>query len=156
MGSCTLAFGGRAHHMKIKIFFSVLAGFVLGVVAMGFVVQQTTMKVLDNLYVGGVADQANVALHIRAGKQMALLTNIEASLPSSVLAVDEEFRGHAGSPNALWMVKACYERNEIAIPPEIKGILDALPAKPPTSCQNRLRALDEGSTPNTTDTGGTK
>jgi hypothetical protein len=142
--------------MKIKIFLSVVAGFVLGVVAMWFVVKQTTVKVFANQYLVGVMDQANVALHIRAGKQMTLLTNIEAALPSYVLAVDEGFRGHAGSTNALWMVKAYYERNEIAIPPEIKGILAALPDKPPTSCQIRLRALDKISTTNTTDTGGPK
>ena len=33
-----------AHPMKIRIFLSVLAGFVLGVVAMWFVVKQTTVK----------------------------------------------------------------------------------------------------------------
>ena len=140
--------------MKIKSFLSVLAGFVLGVVAMWFVVQQTTMKVFENQYLVSVMDQANVALHIRAGKQMTLLTNIEAALPSYVLAVDEGFKGHAGSTNALWMVKAYYERNEIAIPAKIKGILDSLPPKPPTSCQIRLRALDKTSTSNTKDTGG--
>jgi hypothetical protein len=139
--------------MKIKIFLSVLAGFVLGVVAMWILVKQTTVKVFANQYLVGVMDQANVALHIRAGKQMELLTNIEASLPSYVLAVDEGFRGHAGSTNALWMVKAYYERNRIVIPPEIKGILDLLPPKPPTACQIRLRALDKASTTNTTDTG---
>ena len=142
--------------MKIKLFLSVLAGFVLGVVAMWFVIKQTTVKAFDNQYLVSVMDQANVALHIRAGKQMTLLTNIEAALPSYVLAVDEGFRGHAGSTNALWMIKAYYERNEIAIPPEIKGILDALPDKPPTSCQIRLRALDKISATNTTDTGGLK
>ena len=87
---------------------------------------------------------------------MTLLTNIEAALPSYVLAVDAGFRGQAASTNALWMVKAYYERNAIAIPPEIKGILAALPDKPPTSCQIRLRALDKISTTNTTDTGGPK
>ena len=142
--------------MTIKFFLSVLAGFVLGVVAMWFVVKQTTVKVFENQYLVGVMNQANVALHIRAGKQMTLLTNIETALPSYVLAVDQGFRGHAGSTNALWMVKAYYERNEIAIPPEIKGILDALPDKPPTSCQIRLGALDKISTTNTTDTGGSK
>ena len=139
--------------MKIKISLSILAGFVLGVVAMGFVVKQTTVKVFANQYIVSVMDQANVALHIRAGKQMDLLTNIEAALPSYVLAVHDRFRGHGGSTNALWMVKAYYERNEIAIPPEIKGILDSLPAKPPKASQIRLRALDKASTTNTTETG---
>src|SRR5258708_2874312 len=139
--------------MKTKIFFSVLAGFVLGVVAMWILVKQTTAKVFANQYLVGVMDQANVALHIRAGKQMELLANIEAALPSYVLAVDEGFRGHVGSTNALWMVKAYYERNKIVIPQEIKGIMDSLPPKPPTACQIRLRALDKASTTNTTDTG---
>ena len=139
--------------MKIKVFLSVLAGFVLGVVVMWFVVKQTTGKVVANQYLVGVMDQANVALHIRAGKQMELLTNIEASLPSYVLAVDEGFRGHAGSTDALWMVRAYYERNDMVIPPEIKGILDSLPPKPPTSCQIRLRALDEDPVTNATDSG---
>ena len=60
----------------------VLASFVLGVVAMWFVVKQTTVKVFANQYLVSVMDQANVALHIRAGKQMVLLTNIESALPS--------------------------------------------------------------------------
>ncbi len=142
--------------MKIKLFLSVLADFVLGVVAMWFVVKQTTVKVFENQYLVSVMDQANVALHIRAGKQMTLLASIEASLPSYVLAVQQGFRGHPASTDALWMVKAYYDRNEIAIPPEIKGILDTLPPKPPTSCQIRLRALDKDHTTNTTDTGVSK
>ena len=142
--------------MTIKLFFSVLAGFVLGAVAMWLVFKQTTVKVFENQYLLSVMDQANVALHIRAGKQMTLLTKIEAALPSYALAVDQEFRGHANSTNALWMVKAYYERNEIAIPPEIKSIMSSLPPKPPTPCQIRLRALDKDLPTNTTDTGGTK
>jgi hypothetical protein len=142
--------------MKLKIFLSVLAGFALGVVAMWFVVKQTTVKVFANQYLVGVMDQANVVLHIRAGKQMELLTNIEAALPSYVLAVDDGFRGNPGATNALWMVKAYYERNAIVIPPEIKGILASLPAKPPTSCQIRLRALDKASTTNTSKVDGPK
>src|SRR5258705_6732808 len=101
-------------------------------------------------------DQANVALHIRAGKQMELLTNIEAALPSYVLAVDDGFRGNPDSTNALWMVKAYYERNAILIPPEIKGILASLPAKPPTSCQIRLRPLDKALTTNSSKVDGPK
>jgi hypothetical protein len=142
--------------MKIKIFLSVLLGFVLGVVAMWFFVKQTTVKAFANQYLVSVMDQANVALHIRAGKQMTLLTNIEAALPSYVLAVDEGFRGQAGSTNALWMVKAYYERSHLEIPSEIKGILDSLPPEPPTSCQIRLRALDKDSTINTTEMRGSK
>ena len=134
--------------MKIKIAIAAVAGLVIGIAAMCILVKQTTVKVFNNQYLVGVMDQANVALHIRAGKQMELLTNIEASLPGYVLAVDDGFRGHALSTNALWMIKAYYERNEIAIPSEIKGILDSLPPEPPRSCQIRLRELDKMSTTN--------
>src|SRR5690242_10865386 len=104
--------------MKTKIFLSVLAGFVLGVVAMWFAVKQTTVKAFANQYLVGVMDQANVALNIRAGKQLELLTNIERALPGYAIAVSEEFRGNPGSTNALRMVKAYYERNGITIPAE--------------------------------------
>lgn len=142
--------------MKTKIFLSLLAGFALGAVATWFVVRQKTLNVFAIQYLSGVMDQANVALHIRAGKQTELLANIQAALPGYVLVVQDAFRGYAGSTNALWMIKAYYERNEIVIPQEIKGILNTLPPKPPTACQIRLRALDEASTTNTTDTRGPK
>jgi hypothetical protein len=134
--------------MKIKIFLLVLAGFVIGAVATGLVVARTTGRAFASLYLVGVLDQANVALHIRAGKQTELLTNIEAALPGYVLAVNQGFRGNAESMDALWMIKAYYVRNQIAIPPDIKGILDSLPPKPPSSCQLRLRALDGASNTN--------
>jgi len=115
---------------------------VVGALGMWFLLVRTTSQVFANQYLVGVMDQANVALHIRAGKQLELLTTVEASLPSYVLAVDQEFRGHPTSTNALWMVRAYYERNQIGIPSQIRSILDLLPPKPPTACQIRLRALD--------------
>jgi hypothetical protein len=69
------------------------------------------------------------------------------------LEVARDFRGNAGSTNALWMVKAYYERNKIVIPSEIKDILDSLPPKPPTACQIRLRALDGALRTNRTEAG---
>jgi hypothetical protein len=140
--------------MKFKLILSVLAGFVLGVLAMWFVVEQTTVKVFENQYLVGVMDQANVALHIREGKQLALLTNIEASLPSYVLAVDAGFKGHEDSTDALWMVKAYYQRSNLEIPSEIRTIMDSLPPEPPTSCQMRLRRLDSAASTDRPDSEG--
>ncbi len=132
--------------MKTKLALATVGGLIVGVVAMWLLVARTTGRVFANQYLIGVMDQANVALHIRAGRQMELLTNIEAALPSYVLAVDQQFRGDPGSTNALWMVKAYYVRNQVAIPAEIQSIMDSLPPQPPTACQVRLRALD-GSSP---------
>jgi hypothetical protein len=139
--------------MRTKIFLSVVVSFVLGAVVMWCVMRQRTMNVFGQQYLVGVMDQANVALHIRGSKQGELLKTIDASLPEYVSVVDQVFRGHDGSTNALWMVKAYYERNGIAIPSEIKGILDSLPPKPPGVCRLRLEALDRILTTNTTDTG---
>jgi hypothetical protein len=141
------------NRMKIKLLLSVLAGFLLGVLAMWFLVKQTTVKVFANQFVMSVMNEANVGLHLRAGKQQELLKQIEDTLPTSVLAVDRDFRGNAAATNALWMVKAYYERNQIPIPAEIKSILESLPQKPPTACQVRLRALDKATTTNRTDAG---
>ena len=131
--------------VKIKVVLAAVGGLIVGVVAMWFLVARTTGRVFANQYLIGVMDQANVALHIRAGRQMELLTNIEAAFPAYVMAVDQQFRGDPGSTNALWMVKAYYVRNQIAIPGQIRSILDALPPQPPTACQVRLRALEGAS-----------
>ena len=142
--------------MKIKLLFAGLVGVIVGVAAMWVLLARTTGQVFANQYLSSVMDQANVALHIRAGKQIELATAIETRLPEYVLEVDKDFRGHAGSTNALWMVRAYYERNNIAIPSKIKGILDSLPPKPPTACQIRLRALDRASHTNETESGATQ
>src|SRR5713101_7757809 len=107
--------------MKIKLLFAGLVGVIVGVAAMWVLLARTTGQVFANQYLSSVMDQANVALHIRAGKQIELATAIETRLPEYVLEVDKDFRGHAGSTNALWMVRAYYERNNIAIPSKIKG-----------------------------------
>lgn len=142
--------------MKAKLSLAALTGLAIGVVAMWLLVARTTDQAFSDLYVSSVADQANVALHIRAGRQMELVKSIEAALPSYVLALDQDFGGHPGSTEALWMVKAYYERNQITISSEVRQILDALPPKPPTSCLIRLRALDQAPPANATDSGFAK
>lgn len=130
--------------MKLKLSLAAFAGLIVGVLVMWVLVARTTGRVFADQYLISVMDQVNVALHIRADKQKELLTNIESSLPNYVLTVDREFRSFPGSTNALWMARAYYERNQIAVPVEIRSILDSLPAQPPTACRIRLRALDAG------------
>src|SRR6516162_5536375 len=136
--------------MKLTFLLTTAAGFVAGAVAAWLLAAHITGKVFTNQYVVATIDQANVALHIRAGKQNELLKAIETRLPEYAIALDKEFPGNPGSTNALWMVKAYYERNKIAVPPELKSIFDSLPPKPPTACQARLRALDAESHANAT------
>jgi len=80
---------------------------------------------------------------------------VEASFLLILLTIDQEFSGCPLSTSALWMVKACYERNQTMIPSQIQGILAALPPQPPTACQIRLRALDSVPYTNTSGRGAT-
>ena len=139
--------------MSPKIVVSVAGSFLLGAIVTWSVIRQRTTNAFAYQYLVGVMDQANVALHIREGKQRDLLEVIDAQLPTYVLVVDQVYRGHAISTNALWMVKAYYERNGIGIPSEIKDILESLPPRPPAVCLRRLEALDRTSTTNATDSG---
>ena len=128
--------------MKLKLTLSLLIGICLGAAAVWFLVTRITGKAFANQYVVGVGDQANVALHIRAGKQTALLPVIDVALPGYVAELDSTFKDVPGSIDTLWLVKAYYQRNKIPFPSEIQRIMDALPPQPPSSCQLRLRALD--------------
>ncbi|HWF19581.1 MAG TPA: hypothetical protein VG754_09940 [Verrucomicrobiae bacterium] len=113
-----------------------------------FVALKPTKEVFETMYLASVMDQANIAMRIRASQEMALVSNIESNFPQTVLAVHQAFRNNAGSTNALWMIKAYYQLNNIKVPEEIRGILDSLPEKPPTSCQMRLRELERQSKTN--------
>ncbi len=128
--------------MKTRLLLAGLVGLIIGLLGSWLFIGRRCADTFAQQYTVSVMDQANVALHIRAGKEAELLDGIERSLPTYALAVDEHFRAYPGATDALWMIKAYYQRNEISMPPEIAGILAALPPKPPTSCQLRLRALD--------------
>ncbi len=127
---------------KLKTAAFLLLGFLIGIAVSWFFLGRLAGNTFAHQYLTAVMDQANVALHIRAGKEATLLKNIETKLPTYVLAVDQGFREYPGSTDALWMIKAYYERNGIVFPTEIEGILNTLPPKPPSACQLRLQAID--------------
>ena len=130
--------------MKSKLIIAafLLLGILIGIVGTGFFLGGQNFETMAQFYLTAAMDQANVALHIRAGKEATLLKSIETSLPTYVLRVDQVFREYPGSTGAPWMIRAYYERNGIVFPTEIEGILNSLPPKPPSSCQFRLQALD--------------
>lgn len=120
-----------------------LSGIAIGGMVIGVAVSRSYQKLYADQYVIGIRDQANVALSIRAGRQKVLADRIEASLPSYVIAIHDNFGGNENATDSLWMIKAYYERNNRPVPAEISPILTALPPQPPTSCQLRLKALDQ-------------
>ena len=128
--------------MKISVICAGLVGLIVGAATTWLIAGHVTGKVFAMQYLTGVRDQVNVASHIRAERHAVLLTNIEARLPEYVLTVDEEWRSYPGATNTLWAIKAYYERSNLPVPSEIRGIFDALPPKPLAECRISSGALD--------------
>ena len=119
-----------------------LLGAILGGTGAAILVGKKAGEFYQDQYMNSVMDQANVALHVRAGKGEKLLKTIETNMPEYAVAIDKSFREHSQAVDALWMIKAYYQRSGQPVPEKIKNILNALPAKPPTACAARLKALD--------------
>ncbi len=110
------------------------AGAVLGAVTSGLLVGYHWEGQLADSYALGVADQANVAREIYAGRSSQLAARIVASLPQYVLALDREFNDAKWTQTALFMVQDVYRESGNEVPGEIRQILAALPPKPPSGC----------------------
>ena len=108
---------GRIGYPKMLKF---IATFVLGAACTALAGWMMVVKPIGNVfastYLIAVMDQANIALHVRAGKPELLLHNIDPSLPTYVMAIQDHFRTHPESTNALWMVRAYYERSKLPMP----------------------------------------
>lgn len=128
---------------KLKPIGLFLLGILVGCITSTVFVGGKAAAVYQDQYMMSVMDQANVALQLSSHKQDALQKTIESSLPSYALTIHNNFKDHSQSVDALWMIKAYYDRSKTPLPPEIKSIIAALPPKPPTACQLRLRALDK-------------
>jgi hypothetical protein len=101
-------------------------------------------KAFWRLYAAGTMDQAWVALNISSGTEKRLEGWIQKDLPQYVQGINASpIKDEKVTLNALWMVKAYYEKSQVPIPEEIKATLAALPERPPTSCQLRLKELEK-------------
>jgi hypothetical protein len=106
-------------------------------------------KAFWRVYAAGTMDQAWVALNINNGTEKRLEAWIQEDLPQYVQAINTSpIKDEKVVLSALWMVKAYYEKSQVPIPEEIKATLAALPEKPPTSCQLRLRELEKAKAEN--------
>lgn len=104
-------------------------------------------KAFWDLYAVGIMDQVWVALNINKGTEKQLQARIASDLPNYVQAIaTSPIKDEKAAVNALWMVKAYYEKTQAQIPAEIKATLAALPERPPTSCALRLRELEKAET----------
>lgn len=119
-----------------------LLGAILGGTGAAILVGKKAGEFYQNQYMTNVMDQANVALHVRSGRGDKLVETIEKNMPEYAVAIDTNFKEHPQAINALWMIKAYYQRTGKAVPEKIKSILNGLPEKPPAASAERLQKLD--------------
>lgn len=121
---------------KLKTPLIFIAGLIFGSVATFIVIGKITQRQFAIQYSTDVIEQAVLAIELRANKQGEIARRIETRLPGYVLAIhqNKELQDAPNAQYALWRVKEFYTVNSIAVPDEISGILNNLPAEPPTSC----------------------
>jgi hypothetical protein len=121
---------------KVKASLTFIGGLVFGSVVTFIVIGKITQRQFAIQYSTEVIEQAVLAIELRANKQEEIARRIETRLPSYVLAIhqNKELREAPNARQALWRIKEFYTVNSITVPNEILGILNDLPAEPPTSC----------------------
>jgi hypothetical protein len=129
--------------MKVIVVFlaGALAGILVGLLLIGRPLQRR----YENQYVLGVLDQAYVALQISQGRSDLLQRSIEEALPAYVTNLTQAFPPSPLRAEALWMIRAYYERNALIFPDDIKAVIEGLPAVPPEGCRQKLEELDRAS-----------
>jgi thiol-disulfide isomerase/thioredoxin len=81
------------------------------------------------LYAQDVEFRANIAMQLRLNNQEKLLKDLDESLPEFVHAL-QYMRKNQWQQQALYKVKTYYQVNQLPVPPEITGLLNALPPEP--------------------------
>lgn len=114
-----------------------LAGSVIGGVLSAAAVGGHWKRTFENQYVAGLADQANVAREIYAGRSTELADRIRQSLPEYVTAIEREFRSAQGREWAYWLVSDVYQASGAPVPGQLRPILASLPPRP--SCKRPMR-----------------
>ena len=128
---------------NFRVFALFVFGAVFGAVGASILVSKKAGEFYQNQYMTSVMDQANVALHINSNRGPKLLKTIETNFPEYAVAIDQNFKEHPQATDALWMIKAYYQRSGKPVPDKMKSILDGLPAKPSSACEARLKELDK-------------
>ena len=119
---------------KAQLLLAFSGGLLFGGLASGFFVGWHWNRNFQDWYLTGVADQANVAREIYAGRSVQLADQIRASLPQYVLAIHGEFGTPESSYPALRLVRDVYNESSTEIPGEIAQILSRVPPRSPGSC----------------------
>ena len=92
-------------------------------------------RFLESQHMIMALDQVNVLSHLRGGKGDELMKTIEERLPQWAAAIPGSIQDPQRANEVLWQVQRYYEAYGVEIPEELRPVLDALPPRPPTSCE---------------------
>lgn len=117
-----------------SVLFAFIAGGLIGVVGAAALVAGHYNRMIENWYLMGVVEQAQIARQIRTGESERLAERIEDSLPTYALAVSSQFGDSTVALPALWSLRDFYRATATPIPDEIAGLFEGLPPKPADCC----------------------
>ena len=122
-----------------------LIGGVLAVLIMGY----QTRRIMATYAEAALAEMADDVRQISGGNTNAVLQRKNDAIPDMVLTFEKFHAGYVPPDErvfALWAVQRYYDSNpSLSLPSEVKAILDALPPRPPTSCElKQIHATQPG------------
>ncbi len=123
----------------MKIYIISLACLVVGV-AVGatstyLMLTRHYNRFLESQHAIMALDQVNVLSHLKGGKGDELMKTIEERLPQWAAAIPVSIQDPQRANEVLWQVQRYYEKYGVEIPEALRPVLDALPPRPPTSCE---------------------
>ena len=122
---------------KLKAVGLLAVGFLTGAILVGGLVAWRYFQMFKEQYYTGILSNANTAFMIRAEREEELLRNLETNIRQCVASADSLWGNDEDRISAFWLVQRYYERFDLSVPKDIKPILDRLPPRPLTSCEQR-------------------
>ncbi len=113
----------------------VVVGVAAGVSATYIALTGHYNRFLESQHAIMALDQVNVLSHLKGGKGDELMKTLEEKLPQWAAAIPKAIQDSQRVNEVLWQVQRYYEAYGVEIPEELRPVLDALPPRPPTSCE---------------------
>jgi hypothetical protein len=116
---------------KFKIALVFIVGVTLGALVTFVMAGKANQRLWARCVATGVMEQAFIAAELRTQRHDDLQKRAEANLVPAVLAIHQhkELQSVPESQAALRAVKDFYEMNDVPMPQEIAGILNAIPSR---------------------------
>ena len=117
----------------------IVVGSILGASGTYLLLTRHYGQLLGSRHAIMALDQMNVLSHLKSGKTEALQQTMEERIPQWAAGIRSVIQNPQRANEVLWEVQRYYEEYAVEVPEALRPVLDALPPRPPTSCEiNRL------------------